>query len=295
MGLHNTVYPEPESLDILLRILLSVCESEAVSAITSIYVYLDDIVIKSPETEVTNYDNPDYKLQTGDKAQQNKILNLSIEKEDVALNRLDNQNRTSIFTTKYYFIESGLEGVRKAVDCLNWIYNNKRKNLPEYLKDVDLTNFSFSVTVIWKMYEEDSKYPDGTFADLGGEADSITAVYNHPSVSTPFYFWFSNDYYIKVYSDERYLKHLDIVQAVLDGIYPGKYEADPCDRDDLTNIGYLKREAGRHKVPSREESFKLEEKLIALESEKGKKRRRAIEKRIDELKKIKSNPRCNLD
>jgi hypothetical protein len=85
-----------------------------------------------------------------------------------------------------------------------------------------------------------------------------------------------------------------MVQTVLDDIYPGTYEADPCDRYELINIGYLRRENGKQIVPNRHESFNLKEKLYALILKKIKENRKATEKWIDKFKKTKSHPRCNL-
>ncbi len=294
-ALQNTIYPDPESLDHLLQILLSVCESEIVSVIGQFNLFLDGITLESPRVEATNYMNPNYELQIGKEALQNKILNLTIEKEELARERIHVKNMKSLSSTEFYYIEPGLEGIRKALNYIKWVCEHKEDQLPEYLKNIELTQFSFSIGVVWKMYEEHSKYPNGTFDNLGGEADSITATYNYPpTVDTPFNFWFGNEYHHGIYGDKNYLIHIDMVQTVLDNLFPGKYEADPCDRDDLIKIGYLRRENRRHIIPKREEFFKLKEKLDELELEKSQKYRATIKQHISNGSQSKHNNKCNL-
>ena len=94
------------------------------------------------------------------------------------------------------------------------------------------------------------------------------------STSSGFVFGFGNfggDRY-DIYATESYLKHLDSIQEILDEITPGKYEADPLDRDALLKAGFLEREGRKHIVPNIENEDEIIDKVERIELEINRKK-----------------------
>lgn len=152
----NTIYPDPESRDILLEILIRVCESDVVFRIGRFKFWLDNIELQSPNVYGTDYkdwedEDSRYDSQTGKEAEINKLLDLHVEREGDTRERIkklkyfERQN-----TKKAFYIELGLKGIKKGINYINALYNNQRESLPNYLKDLNLKHFRFEGGVIWR-------------------------------------------------------------------------------------------------------------------------------------------------
>ena len=92
---YNTIFPDPESHEILLEMILRVCESDVISRIGQFEFWLDDIELQSANIYGSDYegwkrDESSYDLHTGEYAERNKISGLYIEREDDARERIKN-------------------------------------------------------------------------------------------------------------------------------------------------------------------------------------------------------------
>jgi len=259
---HNTIYPDPESRDILLQILLKVCESDVVSRIGQFTVRLDTLELQSPmvkgwDDRRSKEGGSGYEFLTDKEAEQNKISGLFVENEEDAKERIKNLSYFKSYkTTKAYYIKPGLEGIRKAISYITDLYNYNRDNLPNHLRYIKLRHFSFSMGVIWKMNEHWT-VRDGVCDYISYEHDTLGC----DSSDSGFGFGFGNfgGDSLDIYYSPDYLEHLDAIQKILDEIAPGTYEADPLDRDELLQAGFLKREGRNHVKISMEEGDKLVE------------------------------------
>jgi len=256
---HNTIYPDPESRDILLQILLKVCESDVVSRIGQFTVRLDTIELQSPKVDGSSYHEggEEYTFLTGKLAEDNKLSGLYVENEKEAKERIKNLGYfRSSKTTSAFYIEPGLEGIRKAINYITSLYNDNRENLPNHLKDIELRHFTFSMGVIWKM-NETWKIRDGVCDYISYEHDTLGCG----SDESGFGFGFGNfgGDSLDIYYSPSYLDHLDAIQRIINDIAPGKYEADPLDREELLQAGFLKREGRNHVKISMEEGSRLEQ------------------------------------
>ncbi|MHA2007551.1 MAG: hypothetical protein ACXABO_19385 [Promethearchaeota archaeon] len=265
----NTIYPDPESLDDLLGLLIKVCESDAVSAITEVIITINNLTIQTPKVETWS-NQTEYELHIGPQAQQNKIHRLYVEEEEHAKKRMKKpyrlvkQGKIEIKPKRIFYIDPGLEGVHTATRYIKLLFKNDTENLPEYLQDIKLENFMILVSVIWKMDEKSRLTSDGRYDFCDFEGDNIIARLSHPVAQRipelSFGFDNSNNYTYNIYTEENYLNHLDTIQKAVDEVAPGKYEVDPEDRELLLKIGYLKREGRLHVIPNPEEIIELKEK-----------------------------------
>ena len=239
---YNTIYPKPESLQIIYEILDKICQSDVVSRIGQFIIKLNDIELQSPK--VLGYSSgrneEDYDFHTGELADNNKVSGLYIEREIDTKERISNLKYFRFQkTSKAYYIEPGLEGVRKAINYIRWISENKQEQLPNYLKDINLRYFSFTMGVLWKM-DEEWRIKDGICNLIDYERDNIDVN----SRESGFTFSFSNfggdspDIYIS----EIYISHLNAITKILDDIAPGEYMAGPVEIDDLLKAEVLKKE-----------------------------------------------------
>jgi len=218
----NSIYPDPESKDILLQILLKICESDVVAAIGCFHFWLDNIKLQSPDARGFDYaSNNDgerkYELKTGLNAKLNKLAGLYVEREEKARKRINN----SVIEASYY-IEPGLNGIRKAISYIKSLYKKERANLPHYLREINLKFFKFSIGVIWDMDKDRNMLKDGSFEFISYDRDSISGTCG-PSGC---WFNFCNhdgwDYYL--YNKPFFINHLNKIQKILDDLSPGKYE-----------------------------------------------------------------------
>ena len=250
---HNTVYPDPESSELLLDILQGVCESDAVLVIGEFSVLINDILLQPPKIDVNNYSKPNYVLQSGKEAETNRIAKLYIEPEQESRERLRIPEHS--FIRESHYIEPGLQGVQKGIRYIKSLYKSDRETLPEYLNNEILKKFAVTIEVIWKMdnWKRDQNF-EGNYDHIDSERDLITAI----STSSEIKFFFSNNDNYMIYASKYYLGHLNTIQRVLEQVAPGMYEADPMNREDLLEIGYLKRENRMHIIPNEEERKELE-------------------------------------
>jgi len=258
----NSIYPNPESGDILLEILLKLCESDVVTAIGSFHFWLDNIKLQSPD--VCGFDAADniggerkYKFKTGFDAKRNKLAGLHVEREEEARKRISSKE----IETSYY-IEPGLNGIRKAISYIKSLYEEERDNLPRYLSEVNLKYFKFSIGVIWDMDKDSRVIVDGAFEMICYERDYISGKCG-PSGC---WFDFNNhsgwDYYL--YNKPYFINHLNKIQKILDDISPEKYEPHPeGEYYTLLNLGIINRK-GREFYTIDEKIF---EKAVNLHGE----------------------------
>jgi len=209
-------------------------------------------VLQTPKIEVSNYQRPNYVLQNGVEAEANKIARLYIEPEHEARVRLKIPENTVIRESHY--VEPGLQGIQKGIHYIILFLRDERENLPEFLKKLDRENFTISVGVIWKMDGYFYKNFEGNYDHIDYERDIILAMSHPPEIK----FFFSNNDNCMIYANEDYLEHLNTIQKVLGQVAPGMFEADPMNREDLLEIGYLERKNRMHIIPNEERRRELE-------------------------------------
>ena len=117
---YNYIYPNPESREILLEMILRLYESDVVSRIGQFRFWLDGIELQSPgvigEWYYKDEKENTFDLQRGQEAEDNKLSGFFVEKKEEMLIRIKKNN---IFS-----IEPGLNGIRQAIFYLKALYNN---------------------------------------------------------------------------------------------------------------------------------------------------------------------------
>jgi len=226
------------SRDILLQILLKLCESDAVTAIGCFHFWLDSIVLRSPDVcgfdYVSDIDKEGkYVLKSGVDAKQNKLAGLYVEKEEVAI-----KQRNKPFAE--YYIEPGLNGIRKVNSYIQSLYEEERKKLPPYLKDFNLKSFEFSIPVIWGMNKTKRIYEDNVFMFISEERDNIAGKCD--STGCSFSFCDTIEENLNEYNEPYLINHLNKIQKILDEVAPKEFELRPEFLNiDLLNQGILNR------------------------------------------------------
>ncbi len=239
---YNYIYPNPESRELLLEMILRIYESDVVSRIGQFKFSLDWIELQSPEV-IGEWGYKDekvklFELQRGQEAENNKLSGLFVEKEEKMSVRINKANLTS----QLYYIEPGLNGIRKAIFYLKALYNNDRDILPDYLKNVELTHFRFTGGVIWKM-NEDKEWlvptKNGIY-DFISEHDTIGVS----STGSDMSFGFGNfgGDSSAIFTFPHYLDHLNAITEVMNDIIPGKFIAGPEELSELLEFDVLKKE-----------------------------------------------------
>lgn len=255
----NTIFPDPETREILLQIILKVCESDVIAAIGSFNFRLDTIEFQSPSVADTDDEdwkknNSKYDLHSDENAKKNKIAGLIVEKEEYARNRIANLKYfRSNKTKKAYYIKPGLDGIRKGIGYIRQLYNNQKADLPEYLKNMKLQHFTFSAGVIWEMnvsFRQERETGNYDFIDY--ERDNIEGSSDESGFGFSFGNFGGDE---DIYRSEYYLDHLNNITKVLDEVAPGKYMAGPDEMKDLLEYELLKKE-GRKLVVGDEENYK---------------------------------------
>lgn len=252
----NTIFPDPESQEILLEILLKICESDVVAAIGSFTITLNDIELQSPGVDGTEYlsDNDSFELQKGIDAERNKVAGLYVEKEAIVRKR--HREKALELDKALIYIEPGLSGIKKAVQIIQSSLKNERNNLPDYLQNLELKKFSFRMGVIWGMNKQWHKLPNGEYEYINYEHDYIEGKHDFSGCSFKFGNFGGDSF--DILNSESYLNHLNAIQDVLDEVVPGNFEADPIDdRDNLIKSGVLKKEGRRHIVQNMEDFRKV--------------------------------------
>ena len=221
----NSIYPNPESIEILLQILLKICESNVVAAIGCFHFTLDSIELQSPDT--CGFDNVNakggerkYELKTGFDAKRNKLAGLYVEREEEARKRM---SKTKINASHY--IEPGLNGIRKGISYIKSLYKEEKDNLPRYLREVSMKYFQFSIGVIWDMKKDSKEMEDGTFQYISCDREYISGMCDLSGCWLHFCNPDWEEYYI--YNKPYFINHLNKIQKILDDISPEKYELRP--------------------------------------------------------------------
>ena len=226
---YNTVYPNPESVELLLDMLEKVAKSNAVKTIGYIqfllYFESQDISIYSPKGTLEEVDDNNMKL-TGQEADDNKILNLYFDPDD--MNKINEEIKWDENISRYY-VNPGLNGLINVITLVKTIHGGKKEQLPEFLQDKKFKGFRSEVYVVWKAFEE-ANYDINEFNSILIESKD-TSIYfvNHES---------------EAFESPEYLKFLNQIEFIIAKHWPNKYEVDPMDRDDLTEEGLF---VSRHK------------------------------------------------
>lgn len=242
----NTIYPDPKSDDHLLTILLNICESELVERIGNFSFWLNDTELTCPNIYGTNCDlrnleTGNYYIKTRVEALDNKISGLLIESEKDARNRIKKLPWVS------YYIEPGLNGIRKAIYYIKLLLSNQNGDLPIYLKNMKLSEYRFFMGVIWKMNSHLFEPNKNLYGIIDDESNTISGGHNKAS---GYRFSFNNygDHNYKIYTEKPYLNHLNAITGILDQIAPNKYTAGPDEMDDFIRTGILRKE-GKKYIP----------------------------------------------
>lgn len=186
---YNLIFPNPQSREILLEMILRIYESGVISKIGEFTFLLDGIELQSPKVVgASGYKNEDepskFEFQSGAKAETNKLSGLYVEQKEDALKRI--KKTSSLRHTQAFYIEPGLNGIKQAILYIRLIYNNQRDLLPDYLKNVELNHFKFYGGFIWKMNEK-REFRDGLCDNISGD-DTI----NVSSIESDMFFGFGN-------------------------------------------------------------------------------------------------------
>ena len=236
----NSIHPDPESRDILLQILLKICESNVVAAIGCFHFWLDNIELRSPDACGFDYASTKegerkYELKTGLDAKLNKLAGLYVEREEEARKRISS---TEIKISHY--IEPGLNGIRKCTNYIKSLYKDERDNLPLYLRKINLKYFKFSIGIIWDMNKDSRVMKNGVFEFFNHERDSIDGTCGSSGCWFDFYNSDWDEYYL--YNKPYFISHLNKIQKILDDISPGKYEPRPeGEYNTLLKLGIINR------------------------------------------------------
>ena len=195
----NEVIPNPQSRSLLLDIFVKVCESEAIEVITENSLCLSfqehtgefrnyhiDVELRSPSafgfSQSDNYQPiNNFILQTGKKAELNKVSGLFIEPENIAYEHLMNFYDDSCQT---YLIPPGLMGIRRSESIIKAYFSENHTSLPNFLPKKPLSYFSINAGVIWKSwidyidditYGKIVNYQDESILDgIGAESGEMT-------------------------------------------------------------------------------------------------------------------------
>jgi len=115
---HNAVFPNPESLEILLEIILKICESDVVTRIGQFNFWLNDIEFQSPKIIGTDdYFHDRYRKKEGEVYslhnskfdEMNKIAGLHVELKEKSIERFKRpyqEGSYSDFKSKESFLSS---------------------------------------------------------------------------------------------------------------------------------------------------------------------------------------------
>jgi len=255
---YNSIFPNPESREILLEMILRVCESEVISRIGQFKFWLDEIELQSPN--VSGHDSRKefsrHELQSGTEAEVNKLSGLYVEAKEDALKRIKEPSWASTHglfkCTKAFYLEPGLIGIKQGIRYIRALYNNQREGLPDYIKNMELKHFGFSGGVIWKM-DDEWRIKDGFCDYISYEHDTIGGSSTELGMGLGFgnFGGDSSD----IYTSQCYLDHLNAITEIIDDIAPGRFIAGPDEMLELLEFDILKKE-GRKLVAGDEESRK---------------------------------------
>ena len=251
----NAVFPDPESKEVLLEILLRVCESDVVVRIGQFSVSINNLEFQSPRVIGTDnfaYEGKDYILRMSEADKINKVMGFYVEPHDVFLKRInDPKYKKTRGNLKFHYVEPGLVGIRKVVSYIRMLSENKVENLPEYLKPIKLKKFCFSILVLWSYNREFYEKKDGNFICF----ESESTIEGKCGVSGCEFSFnnFGGDSW-EIFRAENYFKHLNMITKIIDEIAPDRYIAGPEDLPNLLEYGVIKKE-GRELKPVEEDDI----------------------------------------
>ncbi len=220
---------DSSSRNILVQILLKICESDVVAAIGSFQFWLDNIELRSPSIHGDYYIHYEgiqkrFELKLGLNAKNDKLEGIYVEKREETMKRLNKpvSSPSNIEIEAVYFIEPGLTGIRKCVNYVNSILKEERDELPSYLKEFDLKHFDFIINVVWDMNKEKRLTKDGIIQFIDYEQDYLSGSCDRSGC------WFNygnrleEDFYI--YNKPYFIDRLNKIQKILDDITPDSDE-----------------------------------------------------------------------
>jgi len=241
----NAIYPNPDSIELLLDILLKVCESDVVAKIGTFNFLInsDEVKLYCPPVCGTADRSGEIDIICSRKQdEENKISGLLVLKE-----------RESHFRKAEIYVpfEPGLEGLRTAIKIVKSMLNNQFKEIPPELHHIDLKTINFSFGVIWGMNDKWRRNEDGTYEGIGSEHDYIRGEYRNSFAEFTFGNFGGDSF--DIFNSPSYLKHLNKIQKILDELAPGKYEPGPYDKyPDMLKCGIFNRKGREFQEVERE-------------------------------------------
>ncbi len=232
--------------------ILKIFESDVIYRIGHFNFWLDDIELQSPAVLAVDdidgiQDTSRCNLQVGSKAERNKISGLYVELEEDAKNRIKeptSEGKYGMFKcTRSFYLDPGLEGIRKVIQYIKSLYNNQKDNLPSYLKDLKLRHFGFTSSVVWGMNKEWRTSKDGKIDYIDYEHDTFGGSSTASGIGLEFGNFGGDSF--DIYTSEYYLDHLNAITKVLDEIAPGMYTAGPDEMEYFLEYEILKKEGRR--------------------------------------------------
>lgn len=253
-----------EARNILLQIVLKLCESDTVAAISSFAFWLDNVVLSSPSTrDAFSMYNEDFKgryeLRTDFGAVKNKLAGLYVIKEIKTNYELREPNKPQ-FNPDWdeieasYIIEPGLRGIKKCVRDITSLSRKERDDLPPQLKDMRLSYFRFTIGVVWDKDKENRITEDGAFEFMDHDRDYISGKCDLSSCWLAISSFDERD--LKDFKEVSTINHLNGLQKILDEVAPEKFELRPEFLNlDLLNLNVLQRK-GRDFYTVKDQIFK---------------------------------------
>lgn len=245
----HAIFPDPESLEVLMEILQKICESDVVAKIGyfSFWINRGQIYFDCPNVTGTDLDSlEDYDLRMSDQDEANKISGLVVLKEE------EKEKRSNGFTTRIRVVP-GLEGIMTVIKFIKSMLHDNFDTLPNYFPQIRIKSVEFSLSIIWGMDKDRYIEDDGTYMYIGGEREYIKGEYYNTGSS----FTFGNEGgdSFEIFNSPRYINHLNKIQKILDDVVPGKYEPGPEEEYfGMLNCGIFNRE-GRKFVSTDKETF----------------------------------------
>lgn len=233
----------------LLQIVLKLCESDAIAAISSINFWVDDIWLNTPSPRdkismESDDSREEYDLETDLDSVRNKLAGLYVKKGDYQEYQIkkdchiSNPDWQEVKVS--YYIEPGLKGIKRCVTDLALLNEGEKDKLPIFLRDLLMDYFRFTVGVVWEKNRDSRTSEDGAIIFTDYDSDYISGKCDSSN------FWFvisdRDDDSLKVFNTTPYVSHLNRIQKVLDDVEPKKFNIHPmyCNVD-LLEMGVLNR------------------------------------------------------
>lgn len=243
----NAIFPNPESIELLLDILLKMCESDVVARIGTFdfWINYDKLKLYCPPVCGTAdiYGEVDI-IPSSNQDELNKISGLVILREETtSFSRRKAEINVSL--------EPGLEGLRTAIKYVRSMANNQFEELPTEFHQIELRSMIVSLGVIWGMNEKWRRDEDGTYEGINYEHDYIRGEYRNSYAEFTFGNFGGDSF--DIFNSPPYLNHLNKIQKILDELAPGKYEPGPYEEyPDMINFGIFNRKEREFQEVERE-------------------------------------------